>query len=262
MIYVIGDIHGCFYTLEKLIDKVRKKDESPQFIFVGDYVDRGLYSKECVEFVIQLQSEGAVCLRGNHDDIIDYLLHQDCVSDLKEMLVTSELKPSIQTVGMWWLANGLAPTIQSYLNMSLVGNPFDYILNLFLSSIPFHHRKFFRDLKMYWENDTHFACHAYLNPNEPLPRDLKFLPSSSGHEMLWSRFKGPGGIACSLPVWDKIGVFGHTPVSYYGAAAPIKHGNIRLIDTGAFMNEYMTAYCEEQDDHILQATDSRDIISS
>ena len=270
MIYVVSDIHGCFYTLEKLVDRVRKKDASAQFVFVGDYVDRGLHSKKCVEFVIQLQSEGAVCLRGNHDDVIDWLLHEESVTDMNEM-IPDGIGPSLMTVGSWWLVNGLFSTIRSYVDIELMGKPYDFILKLFVSEIPPDHRKFFRGLKMHWENDTHFACHAYLDPAQPLPRTLKFLPSSADHGMLWSRFaanvesiaerRSSGGIGCPLPVWDKIGVFGHTPMSYYGAVAPIKHGNLRLIDTGAFRGEYMTAFCVEQDDHVLQATDSRDINS-
>lgn len=93
------------------------------------------------------------------------------------------------------------------------------------------------------------------------------------HEMLWSRFpvnqvdiqsygqSSPAGVGCSLPVWDKIGVFGHTPMHSYGGLDPIRHGNLRLIDTGAFMGRSLCAYIVEQDDHILQATDSRDISS-
>lgn len=270
MIYVISDLHGCFYTLEKLVDKVRKKDDSPQFIFVGDYVDRGLNSKQCVEFVMQLQSEGAVCLRGNHDDVIDWLLHQESITDMNEM-TPDGVEPSLMSIGGWWIVNGLFPTVQSYLDIELQGNTFDFILKLFVSAVPIEHRKFFRSLKMHWENDTHFACHAFLDPTQPLPRTLDFLPSSANHDMLWSRFavnriemlygQTAAGIGCPLPVWDKIGVFGHTPVSCYGAFAPIKHGNLRLIDTGAFQGEYMTAYCAEQDSWLLQATDSRDLTS-
>ncbi|KKK95248.1 hypothetical protein LCGC14_2674730, partial [marine sediment metagenome] len=44
-----------------------------------------------------------------------------------------------------------------------------------------------------------------------------------------------------------------------GGVAPIKHGNLRLIDTGAFQDEYLCAYNCQQDDWVLQATDSRDI---
>jgi len=256
MNYIISDIHGCFYTLEKLIEKVRRKDESPQFIFVGDYVDRGFRSRQCVEFVMKLQSEGAICLRGNHDDVIDWLLNEDSVTDMNEMMPEG-VDPIPLNVGMWWAANGLIPTIQSYLSISLVGNTLDFILKMFVSTVPKDHKDFFRGLKMHWENDTHFACHAFLNPKESLPRTLDFLPNYANYDMLWSRFPAPTD--CPLPVWDKIGVFGHTPIRNYGGVAPIKHGNLRLIDTGAFQDEYLCAFCVEQNDHILQATDSRDI---
>lgn len=260
--YIISDLHGCFYTLEKLVDKVRKKDESPQFVFIGDYVDRGLNSKQCVEFVINLQSEGAVCLRGNHDDVIDFIINAHCVSDFREFIPDS-IQINQLNIAMWWTQNGLFSTIRSYVNIKQ-RNSLDFICKLFVDAIPEEHRKFFRGLRMHWENDTHFACHAFLNPRESLPRTLEFVPESANHDMLWSRFPisytglTPTGVDCD-PVWDKIGVFGHSPASYYGRVAPIKHGNLRLIDTGAFQGEYMTAYCAEQDDHILQSTDSRDI---
>ncbi len=47
-IYIIGDIHGCFTTLIRLIDRLPKNSK---IAFVGDMVDRGLQSKEVVEFI-------------------------------------------------------------------------------------------------------------------------------------------------------------------------------------------------------------------
>ena len=49
-IYIIGDVHGCFYTLEKLLSKLNKNSE---IIFVGDLCDRGFYSKEVIELIIE-----------------------------------------------------------------------------------------------------------------------------------------------------------------------------------------------------------------
>lgn len=266
MTYVIGDLHGCFYTLQKLLKKIYRQEQNPQLVFVGDYVDRGRHSKEVVSRVIELQSEGAVCLRGNHDDIIDYLVNGECVSNLRDLMVGTIDQLN---VAYWWLVNGLGPTLQNYLNMQLVGNPVDFLLKLF-GGIPKEHKEFFRTLKMHWENDTHFACHAYLNPQEALPRDLKFLPDSVNQDMLWTRFPvnrvesgpyghpAPAGVGCGLPVWDRIGVFGHSLVEAYGTFSPIRHGNLRLIDTGAFDGKYLTAYCCERDDWILEPTDLRD----
>ena len=51
MQYIIGDIHGCADTLQKLLAKVRAADEDAKFVFVGDYIDRGLKSKEVVGLV-------------------------------------------------------------------------------------------------------------------------------------------------------------------------------------------------------------------
>lgn len=60
-IYVIGDVHGCYHTLIKLVEKL---PEDAELIFVGDLCDRGLYTKEVLEFII---SKGCKAIRGNHD---------------------------------------------------------------------------------------------------------------------------------------------------------------------------------------------------
>jgi serine/threonine protein phosphatase 1 len=271
MHYVIGDIHGCFYTLEKLLDKVQKKDSEAQLIFVGDYIDRGLNSRQVLDLVIELQKQGAVCLRGNHDDVVDWIWSGESATNLQEM-VSGPLSQA--TVASWWLHNGFFPTIRNYFDPKQPVS-LDLMMRLFVQSVPQEHKDFLRGLKLFWENETHFACHAYLSPVMELPRTLTFLPESATHDMLWSRFPAshnptmygglmPAGLGLDPErcTWDRIGIFGHTPVKNYGAVTPIKHGPIRLIDTGAFMDEYLTAYCCEQDDWLLQATDSRDISSS
>ncbi|MCF6206614.1 MAG: metallophosphoesterase, partial [Sulfurovum sp.] len=62
--YIIGDVHGCFYTLQKLIAKLPKE---ANLIFVGDLVDKGNFSKETVEFVMQ---NGYPCILGNHEHLM------------------------------------------------------------------------------------------------------------------------------------------------------------------------------------------------
>ncbi|WP_164968869.1 metallophosphoesterase family protein [Malaciobacter mytili] len=60
--YVVGDVHGCFYTLKNLLSKLEKNSE---IIFVGDLCDRGLYSKEVIELIIQNKYKSIL---GNHDE--------------------------------------------------------------------------------------------------------------------------------------------------------------------------------------------------
>lgn len=70
--YVIGDIHGCYNELCELLDKIQDHAQEPhKLIFVGDYVDRGPYSKDVVHMIRWLQeSDNVIALMGNHEDMI------------------------------------------------------------------------------------------------------------------------------------------------------------------------------------------------
>ncbi|CAA6810009.1 MAG: Serine/threonine protein phosphatase [uncultured Sulfurovum sp.] len=63
--FVIGDVHGCYHTLLKLIKQLPKDSE---LIFVGDLCDKGNYSKEVIEFVIENQWQ---VVKGNHDALME-----------------------------------------------------------------------------------------------------------------------------------------------------------------------------------------------
>lgn len=254
MKFIVGDIHGCNYTLEKLLEKIFIADDNPSFVFLGDYADRGLHSRQVIDTLLSLQKKSdCVFLRGNHDDVLDWLLNDHSMSNdywTKKDPVSNYL---------WWGWNGIIETTNSY---NVRFDISQESLDQFKESVPDEHKSFLRGLSLYWENDTHFACHAYMRPGEELPRDLKFVKNDRNDEALWTRFpKSPSGsldVKCKIQ-WDKIGVFGHTPTTYYSSPTPIKYDKIRLVDTGAIFDGYLTAYCCEWDDWILQATDSRDI---
>ncbi len=64
MIAVIGDIHGCYYTLEALYKKIVGNYPKITVYCVGDLVDRGNHSREVVNFVIDRKIPFTP---GNHD---------------------------------------------------------------------------------------------------------------------------------------------------------------------------------------------------
>lgn len=68
--FVITDIHGCFQTFLKLLDKISFRTEDQLFI-LGDMVDRGPYSYLVLEKIAQLIGDGFAIfpLRGNHEQL-------------------------------------------------------------------------------------------------------------------------------------------------------------------------------------------------
>eukprot|EP00755_Sulcionema_specki_P018341 Sspe_Gene.66654::Locus_39372_Transcript_1_1_Confidence_1.000_Length_1692::g.66654::m.66654 len=89
--YVFGDIHGNFddlqYFMGNLIPFKHIKYSSHNYLFLGDYVDRGRHDVECLAYLLALkvQSPNKIfILRGNHEDRrqnakLEESFHRHCV---------------------------------------------------------------------------------------------------------------------------------------------------------------------------------------
>ncbi len=96
MIAVIGDIHGCYYTLVELNQKIKNKYPEINIFCVGDLVDRGNNSYEVVEYVIK---EKILFTPGNHDYMFYHFF-----------------KDPTSVFARSWVFNGSETTLTSYEN--------------------------------------------------------------------------------------------------------------------------------------------------
>ena len=66
---IVGDIHGQYYDLLHVIETGGDPKDT-NYLFLGDYVDRGLYGIECTILIMAMKvchPQEVVLLRGNHE---------------------------------------------------------------------------------------------------------------------------------------------------------------------------------------------------
>ncbi len=205
----ISDIHGCLKTLKKLIEIINLKDDD-QIIFLGDYIDRGFYSKEVIDYLIELKNKypQMIFLKGNHEAMfLDVINEKDN--------------------GMMFRVNGGIQTLKSYENVVEDVNDTGMIEVFDKYFIPGSHIEFLTNLKLYHETDKHIFVHAGLKPTFQL-KDQKEI------DLLWIR---EDFIEYNENDWDKTIIFGHTPNKF-----PILDNFKIGIDTGCVFANYLTCY--------------------
>jgi serine/threonine protein phosphatase 1 len=199
-IFAIGDIHGCLEKLKELMSGIDIDSQNDTLIFIGDYIDRGRFGREVIDYVIGLQNEykNLVCLLGNHENM--FLRYLEGVDE------------------NMYLINGGINTLRSY----------EIILSddteKRKSRIPADHQIFFKSLLPYYETEDYIFVHAGLRPRLP-------LKEQTIDDLLWIRYE----FLESENDFGKIVVFGHTPLTN-----PLIDKNKIGIDTGAVYGGKLT----------------------
>jgi serine/threonine protein phosphatase 1 len=174
-LYVIGDVHGCLFELKEVLartDSMIKEDD--EYVFLGDYIDRGPDSKGVIDLLIERSKTHPIkhtFITGNHE----------------EMMLEEE---------HYWAINGGIETLKSY------GiEPDDDRSRKYLEHIPEDHLRFLLGLKEHYKVGRTVCVHAGLNPSVCLTqqeRDVKIWARE------WVGYDGPYADGSLV-------VYGHTP---------------------------------------------------
>ena len=147
MLFAIGDVHGHFDKLSALLGHCRAFAEAegvanPDFVLLGDYIDRGPKSREVIEF-LAAKPKGVRAICGNHEDMmIAALAGGDHLAN--------------------WLANGGGDTLVSY--------GVERILE-----IPRNHLNLIAALPTSIDDGLRLFVHAGIDPEAPDERDRHIL---------------------------------------------------------------------------------------
>ncbi len=228
-VYCIGDIHGRYDLLIALHNKIVLDSEGfsgkKLLIYLGDYIDRGLYSKEVVDLLLTQPVEGfeAIYLRGNHEQVLlDFL----------------NLDPNIAS--QWFNFGGLA-TVFSYglaIKGIPVGDDLKQIQQDLINKIPTEHISFYSHLQHSFEYGDYFFVHAGVKPKVALSHQSKL-------DMMWIREEFLNSKFCH----PKMIVHGHSV-----SKLPIVLSNRIGIDTGAYYSDILTCLILEGENKRFLAT--------
>jgi serine/threonine protein phosphatase 1 len=224
-VYCIGDIHGRADLLAALHRGI-KADAAQNpggidrniAVYVGDYVDRGMQSKEVIDHILSDPLPGfeKVYLKGNHDD------------SLLQFLRDAESGP------MWFSFGGDA-TVLSYgvrMSPSKVGRDrFEDMRKQLEANLPPSHLEFLQALQLVWECGDYLFVHAGFKPGVPIQQQKP-------EDMLWIRDE----FLESRHDFGKLIVHGHSVTD-----APELKSNRIGIDTGAYASDTLTCLILEGD---------------
>lgn len=225
MKWIISDIHGCKRALDHLLTQINAVGVPTQFIFLGDYVDRGPDSKGVIDTLLHLATQvPCVFIRGNHDDVVLSLV-RDNVHWSNESYPLTNRKYTSQ----WFWRQGLRATCQSYYDIPAErDDPFYADVDL-RKYMPEAHKDFLQNTVESF-HDEYIACgHAAVWENLTC--------------RLWTR----GSLEEYMDIANRMGkriILGHTPVKYFGATEPIVTDRVVLLDGGPYSpNGFIGAYC-------------------
>jgi serine/threonine protein phosphatase 1 len=161
--YAVGDIHGLAHALRNVLAHIRPRIVAGDtVVFLGDYIDRGPDSRECIDQIIEFAGQvtaPVVTLLGNHEQWLlrtrdDYANHSWLLGMEGLTTVASYSPDAAQTLRDAARAAGIK------LYTDKVALPYE----VFFDAMPESHRSFFDRLQRYHRTADAFCSHGGCNP--------------------------------------------------------------------------------------------------
>ena len=149
---LVGDLHGCAGLLSRLLARRRQHFPEHRLIVLGDMIDRGEESARVLELLGEEAAAGAVCLRGNHEEMF-----------------LAFLDNPVQA-GRRWLHHGGLSTLASF---GWRGIPSDRASRVRARDVICEQMApgtvdWLRSLPLIWQSGDLVAVHAGLDPGLPV----------------------------------------------------------------------------------------------
>jgi serine/threonine protein phosphatase 1 len=215
-VYAVGDIHGRADLLMEITaridDDLRRRPVGHAVeVYLGDYIDRGPDSKAVIDqLAVRLVRHRAVCLRGNHEDLMEGFLRHP-----------GNLRP--------WLQLGAMQTLASYGIHPRAAETEVELHRRFWDAFPRAHELFMRCLCYNFCCGDFLFVHAGIRPGIPIEQQ-------EPHDMFWIRHE----FLDSTRDHGNLVVHGHTTVPH-----PDIRPNRINIDTGAWRTGILTCIAIE-----------------
>ena len=218
----IGDIHGFLGPLSRLLSHILEiATPDDTVVFLGDYIDRGPESCQCLDAIVSFSREtkaSVIGLVGNHEEWLlrtfdDYTQHSWLFG--MEGLVTIRSYSADAEQGMRAAMRDAG--VRLYVGKCAL--PYD----VFFDVMPSSHHAFLSGLALAHETPDCICTHAGLDPGIP---DLDAQPRDA---LVWGSKAFPIGYAGTKPV-----VYGHWNNAAPGADGwpmPRVVGNTLGVDT-------------------------------
>ena len=220
--YAIGDIHGRLDLLQTLLAAL---DDTAPLVFLGDYIDRGIYSAQVLRHLYHLGATAhnrAICLKGNHEEM---------------MLNFLDMPQKMHRI---WMQNGGMQTLTSFGLSTHEARAPEVVADDLRHAIGEPLLTWLRGLPVIWTTGNVTAVHAALDPSQP-------SEAQSDRTCLW----GHPGFPANPRKDGQWVVHGHTIMD-----EPHIRGGVISIDTGAFATNELTA-AEISPGHIQFISTSR-----